>query len=351
MDLRNLSREAVAKARRHLGVRRTTDSYEAIRELHRSRSISSGATPPRRQPPKSSYSGEERVRHARWERLVADRLARDLSAGQSHFPRRRRGRSIGGTLRAVAQEAVADTSTRSTSASTSSRPTSPARDVLAVLHADNLDGIHADLRAEGIGTDPHEPQGEQVVTDQDPLLAFSPIRDRAAYGNEATGKHLETVSLLRRSAHPSRLFKPYSPPVSAPASSRSSTKVPQSEVVLTNVSIKSSERFLSSVPHPLFPPFNDEVPLDVRADLAERLGTTPWALIRPLPPINWRHSSDRHSPDGCAESSSRVIAGLRGVWSTSSPNQSLVAPAHPRPDRRMRQAILRAVTTTAQSWI
>ena len=136
--------------------------------------------------------GEGRLRQARWEHLVADRLSLDLAGGQVIF-RGEIEEAPAGPMRSEAQKAVAGHIDEIYERIDQFSANVTGKDVLAVLHADNLDGIHSDLREDGIGLTHTTPQGEQVITDRDPLLAvLGEIRDRASYGNEATGKHLES---------------------------------------------------------------------------------------------------------------------------------------------------------------
>jgi hypothetical protein len=192
-DLRDLSREPAAANRVTWVFTEDPETYEAVQELHRSRSMIERKDTPSKSAAEVELLGDERARLARWERLAVERLTRDLVAGQVIF----RGvidDAPTGTLRAAAQKAVGDHLEEIYERIDQFSANIGGKDVLAVLHADNLDGIHPDLREDGIGLTHTTPSGEQVVTDNDPLLAvLTEISDRAAYGNEATGKHLETV--------------------------------------------------------------------------------------------------------------------------------------------------------------
>ena len=233
-DLRNLSREAAAKARVTWVFEESEDTYEAVLELHRSRSMIERKDTPSKTAAEVELLGEERLRLGRWERLVSDRLARDLAAGQIIF----RGvieDAPTGAARAAAQKAVADHIDEIYERIDQFSANLTGKDVLAVLHADNLDGIHPDLREDGIGLTHTMPQGEQVVTDRDPLLAvLTEIKDRAAYGNEATGKYLETEFPGRPTGRRSKSCRPSLRPVSVAGSSRSSIKVRGSAAAPTN---------------------------------------------------------------------------------------------------------------------
>lgn len=344
-DLRNLSREAAAKARVTWVFTEDPDTYEAIRELHRSRSMIERKDTPSKSAAEVELLGEERARLARWERLAADRLARDLVAGQVIF----RGvidDAPTGTLRAAAQKVVGDHLEEIYERIDQFSANIAGKDVLAVLHADNLDGIHPDLREDGIGLTHTTPSGEQVVTDHDPLLAvLTEIRDRAAYGNEATGKHLETVFAA----------PPYGAPVEVvQAVLAAGIRVGLIDVVHQGARIRGSadarlDRVFGALPQfraaSFVPPIDDDVPLDVRAELAERLGE----LLGTHPPIATDQLAQlvRTTFASDVQIASRVNAGLRGAGLRT-----------PEPVTRTTSILDRigagtdseTVTTAAQSW-
>lgn len=344
-DLRNLSREAAAKTRVTWVFTEDPDTYEAIRELHRSRSMIERKDTPSKSAAEVELLGEERARLARWERLAVERLARDLVAGQVIF----RGvvdDAPTGTLRAAAQKAVGDHLEEIYERIDQFSANIGGKDVLAILHADNLDGIHADLREDGIGLTQTTPSGEQVVTDHDPLLAvLTEIRDRAAYGNEATGKHLETVFAA----------PPYGAPVEViQALLAAGIRVGLIDVVHQGARIRGSadarlDRVFGALPQfraaSFVPPVDDDVPLDVRAELAERLGE----LLGTHPPIATDQLAQlvRTTFASDVQIASRVNAGLRGAGLRI-----------PEPVTRTTSILDRieagtdseSVTTAAQSW-
>lgn len=344
-DLRSLSREAAAKTRLTWAFEESPDTYEAILELHRSRSMIERRDTPSKTAAEVELLGEERIRQTRWERLVAERLSRDLAAGQIIF----RGTSEdapAAALRSAAQQAVSrhidDIYERidQFSANVTSR------DVLAVLHADNLEGISPQLREDGIGITHSTSQGEQVVTDRDPLLAvLTEIKDRAAYGKEATGKHLET-----KFAGP-----PYGAPVEViQAILAAGIRAGLIDVIHQGSRIRGSadqrlDRVFGALPQfrsaSFVPPVDDQVSLEVRADLAERLGQ----LIGTRPPVATDQLSSlvrsTFAPD--VSIASRVSAGLRGLG-LKVPES--VTRASAVLERFNDASDAEVVTTTAQSW-
>ncbi|CAJ1501191.1 BREX system P-loop protein BrxC [[Mycobacterium] burgundiense] len=345
-DLRSLSREAAAKTRLTWAFEESPDTYEAILELHRSRSMIERRDTPSKTVAEVELLGEERVRQTRWERLVAERLARDLTGGQIIF----RGTSEdapAAALRSAAQQAVSrhidDIYERIDQFSANVT----GRDVLAVLHADNLDGISPQLREDGIGVTHSTSQGEQVVTDRDPLLALlTEIRDRAAYGNEATGRHLET------------LFSgpPYGAPVEViQAILAAGIRAGLVDVIHQGSRIRGSadqrlDRVFGALPQfraaSFVPPVDDEVSLEVRVDLAERLGQ----LIGTRPPVATDQLAAlvRSTFVSDTQIASRVTAGLRGLGLKVPEPVTRASAVLERLDDASDAEV---VTTTVQSWV
>jgi hypothetical protein len=345
-DLRNLSREAAAKARVTWVFDESDDTYEAVLELHRSRSMIERKDTPSKKAAEVELLGEERLRQARWERLVADRMSRDLAAGQVIF----RGvidDAPAGIVRAAAQKVVADHIDEIYERIDQFSANVTSKDVLAVLHADNLDGIHTDLREEGIGLTQTTPQGEQVVTDRDPLLALlTEIKDRAAYGNEATGKHLESMF----SAPPFGATIEVVQAILAAGIRSGLVDVIHQGSRIRGSADQRLDRVFGALPQfraaSFVPPVDDEVPLDVRADLAERLSK----LLGTHPPVATDQLAAlvRSTFASDIQIVSRVTAGLRGV---GLPVPEPVTRCAGILDRIENGTEAEAVTTTAQSWI
>ena len=345
-DLRNLSREAAAKARVTWVFEESDDSYEAVLELHRSRSMIERKDTPSKTAAEVELLGEERLRQSRWERLVGDRLTRDLTAGQIIFRGVIEDAPLG-AVRAAAQKTVADHIDEIYERIDQFSANIAGKDVLAVLHADNLDGIHADLREDGIGLTHTTPQGEQVVTDRDPLLALlNEIKDRAAYGNEATGKHLESMFAA----------PPYGAPIEVvQAILAAGIRCGLIDVVHQGSRIRGSadqrlDRVFGALPQfraaSFVPPVDDEVSLDVRAELAERLGE----LLGTHPPVATDQLADlaRATFSSDVQVASRVSAGLRGA---GLPIPEPVTRTASILDRIENGIDAEVVTTTAQSWV
>jgi hypothetical protein len=346
VDLRNLSREVAAKAIVAWVFEESDDTYEAVLELHRSRSMIERKDTPSKTAAEVELLGEERLRQGRWERLVSDRLARDLAVGQIIF----RGvieDAPTGAIRAAGQRAIAEHVDEIYERIDQFSANITVKDVVAVLHADNLDGIHADLREDGIGLTHTTPQGEQVVIDKDPLLAvLIEIRERAAYGNEATGKHLESMFAA----------PPYGAPVEVvQAILAAGIRSGLIDVVHQGSRIRGSadqrlDRVFGALPQfraaSFVPPVDDEVPLDIRAELAERIG----GLLGTHPSVATDQLAElvrvTFAPD--LQVASRVSASLRGA---GLPIPEPVNRTSAILERIENGTDAEVVTATAQSWV
>jgi hypothetical protein len=344
-DLRNLSREAAARARVTWVFEESDDTYEAVLELHRSRTMIERKDTPSKTAAEVELLGGERTRQSRWEHLVSERLARDLVSGQIIFRGVIEDTPVG-AIRAAAQKAVSDHIDEIYERIDQFSANITGKDVIAVLHADNLDGIHAQLGEDGIGLTHTTPQGEQVVTDRDPLLTvLSEIKDRAAYGNEATGKHLETMFAAA----------PYGAPVEViQAVLAAGIRCGLIEVIHQGSRIRGGadqrlDRVFGALPQfraaSFVPPVDDEVALDIRAELAERLGE----LLGTHPPIATDQLAQlvRHSFASDVQIASRVSAGLRGAGLLIPDPVTQTASILDRIENGTNTDV---VTTAAQSW-
>ena len=186
-----------------------------------------------------------------------------------------------------------------------------------------------------------------MAADRGPLLALlTEIKDRAAYGNEATGKHLETMFAA--------------PPFGAPVEVVQAILAAGIRSGLIDV-IHQGSRIRGTGDHRLnrvfgalpqfraasfVPPVDDEVTLEVRADLAERLGE----LLGTHPPVATDQLAGlvRATFASDVQVVSRVTAGLRGV---GLPVPEPVSRCAGILDRIENGTDAEAVTATAQSWI
>ena len=133
---------------------------------------------------------------------------RDLLAGQVIFRGQIddvEGTELRATAQAIVAERLGDIYSQFDQFSASLR----GADVLAVLQADDLRGLPTPWAKAGIGMTRVTPSGVELVVDTGPLATLlGEVRERANYGNEATGAHLERkFSFAAVMERPSRSFK------------------------------------------------------------------------------------------------------------------------------------------------
>jgi len=135
--------------------------------------------------------GEERIRQQQLEKRLRERLQRDLVAGTFFF----QGvdeQPQGSDARAALKQALEPKVEKIYSRLAEFAAPASRNDALAVLRADNLDGLPAYLGPDGLGAIRHTPEGPAIASDAEPLATvLAEIRERASYGSEATGKYLE----------------------------------------------------------------------------------------------------------------------------------------------------------------
>jgi hypothetical protein len=309
-ELRTASREPSAAASVWWTYEESPDTTDALSEIFRSEEMinrgeqaATGATD-------VALLGEERNRLRRLERDAQAKLERDLLGGQLLFQGRLE-EPTGANLRAAAQETVRsrihDIYPRLGQFSASLAR----NDVLAVLRADDLRGLPASLGDSGIGLTRLTPEGVELAADRDPLAAFlGEIRQRANYGNEATGAHLEQ--------HFGR--PPYGAPVevvqtlAAAAIRAGLVEVVHQGARIVRADDARLDRVLGTIPAfraASFAPQADEVDLITRTRVAERLaeltGERPSPVVEALAPL----LRDTFGPDG--EACARVATALRAL--------------------------------------
>jgi hypothetical protein len=190
--VRSRSRESTAERTVFWVYRCADDTHDAALELHRSKVMLDRKQGVAREGPELPLLGEERKRQERHERLLDQKLARDLLAGEVFF--QGVGEQLpGADLRTTAAEVLKGKV--SAIYPELERFAAPVRraDALAVLQADNLDGLPDYLGEEGLGVVRRCPDGVVLAVDREPLASvLREIKDRAnKYGREASGKHLE----------------------------------------------------------------------------------------------------------------------------------------------------------------
>jgi hypothetical protein len=310
-DLRAASRDPNAAATIWWTFTESPDTYEAIVEVFRSQQMIARKDVATKSSSEVELIGEERARLARAERQVAERLGRDLLAGEVIF----RGQidDVEGTdvrvaAQAVVSERLSDIYSQLDHFSASLR----GADVLAVLQADDLRGLPDVLGESGIGMTRVTPSGVELVIDTGPLATIlGEVRERANYGNEATGAHLE-----RKFGSP-----PYGAPVEvvqaliAGAIRGGHVNVVHQGARISRADDPRLERVFRTLPTfraaSFTPPVDEGPDLPTRTTLAEKLGAL--TGTRPAVAVEALAESVRHRFGPEAEVVSRVVASLRGL--------------------------------------
>jgi hypothetical protein len=190
-DLRAASRERANENRITWTYALSPDTWNALVELHRSRTMIDRRDTANKTPAEVELLGEERERERRNDATALQRLGRDLAAGQAIF----RGRVDdvdGADPRSTAQRLIADRIEEVYPQLEQFTANLRRGDVLHLLRTPDLGTINESLRDDGIGLVRVSPTGYELVTDVGPLAALvAEIRTRASYGQEPTGGYLE----------------------------------------------------------------------------------------------------------------------------------------------------------------
>lgn len=270
-DLRSASRETANENRIFWTYEVSPDTWDALVELHRSRTMIERRDTPNKTPAEVELLGEERERESRFERIALQRLAGDLAVGQVIF---RGGVDDveGSELRHTAQTLAADRVEEIYPQLDQFTANLRRDDVLRVLRTTDLGTVHESLREEGINLVRATPHGYEIITDAGPLAALvTQIRSRASYGQEPTGDYLE-----RHFAAP-----PYGASVEvvqalcAAALRAGLIEVIHQGQVLRNPADARLDQVFSALPRfrsaGFRPPADSDVSLEKRVELAEKL--------------------------------------------------------------------------------
>ncbi len=247
------------------------DTWDALHELHRSRTMIERRDTPSKTAAEIELLGEERMRAQRHEATALQRLARDLATGQVVF----RGRiedADGTDLRFTAQRLLSVRLEEIYPQLDLFTANLRREDVMLVLRASDISTLPKSLRDDGIGLVKATPEGYQFATDHGPLAALvSEVRSRASYGQEATGSHLET-----NFARP-----PYGAQVEVvQALCAAAVRAGLVEVVhqgqrISNAADQRLDQVFGALPKfratAFRPPADTDVSVEVRVDLAEKL--------------------------------------------------------------------------------
>ncbi len=269
--LRASSREAANENAVNWVYELQPDTWDALLELHRSRTMIEQRDIPNRTATEIELLGEERMREQSNEVTAIQRLAHDLAAGQVVF----RGRidDVDGTdLRSTAHRLLTDRLEEIYPQLHLFTANLRRGDVMHVLRTTDLSALPESLLDDGIGLVTVTPEGYQFVIDHGPLAALvNEIRNRASYGQEATGGHLAS-----NFAKP-----PYGAQIEVvQALCAAALRVGVVEVIhqgrsITNPADQRIDQVFGTLPNfraaAFRPPAHTDVPLETRVDLAERL--------------------------------------------------------------------------------
>ncbi|MDI7276728.1 MAG: BREX system P-loop protein BrxC, partial [Anaerolineae bacterium] len=158
-------------------------------ELHRSQEMIRRHQDAARSREESVLLGEEQRRQENHEKLLRQCLERDLLRGEIYFRgsgEEPRGSDAKTALRAALAAKIPQIYPRLVRFAASAKRTDP----VTLLQSDSLEGLPAYLF--DLGVLQATPAGVALAYDRDPLASvLSVIRERASYGEEATGKYLE----------------------------------------------------------------------------------------------------------------------------------------------------------------
>jgi len=342
-ELRARSREQSAAATIWWLYQEAVDTTDALTEVFRGEEMirrGERATPG---PAEVQLLGEERNRLRRLERDALAKLERDLLSGQTVF-QGRADEPAGGGLKRVAQEAVRVRILEIYPRLAQFSAPVTKGDVMAVLRADNVGGLPTYLGPDGIGLTRVTPEGAELAADRDPLAAFvGEIRQRASYGNEATGAHLEA-----RFGQP-----PYgAPPEVVHALAAAAIRAGLVEVIHQGAHIARAddarlERLLGTIPAFRAASFTPQDELDVvtrtkvARQLAELTGERVSPAIEALAPL----LRSTFGPD--SEACARISTALRALGLTVPQAVTRTASIV---ERLLDGSEKDAVRTAAQAW-
>lgn len=189
--IRAASRERANENRITWTYELSPDTWDALVELHRSRSMIERRDTAGKSPAEVELLGEERDRERRQESQAVTALARDLAAGQVVF----RGRIDdieAADLKPMAQRLVSDRLHDIYPRLAEFTANIRREDVLHLLRTVDLGTVAKPLGEDGICLVRVTPTGYKLVTDDGPLAALvAEITARASYGHEPTGDYLE----------------------------------------------------------------------------------------------------------------------------------------------------------------
>ncbi|HVL63597.1 MAG TPA: BREX system P-loop protein BrxC [Actinomycetota bacterium] len=310
--LRERSRDTAAEATMWVTFEEASDTTDTLDELHRSNQMIARRETAR-DPNELELLGEERNRQRRLEREAVGKLERDMLAGQTVF-RGRTDQITGTSLKAAVQEAMRSRIREIYPRLDEFCAPVTKNDVRAILRADTLDGLPDYLGDIGIGLIRLTPQGPELATDRDPLDAVvGYIRERASYGNEATGKKLEDHFGDAPFGAPVEVVQA----LAAAAVRAGVVEAVSSGQRLSRADDARLEQVFATIPRfrtTSFVPQRDGVDLPVRTQLAERLAEITGE--RPPPVIDALADLVRRTFAADGEAAARIGPALRALGLT-----------------------------------
>lgn len=167
----------------------SNESRNAAVELHRSREMIRRHQDAARSREESALLNEEYNRQESYEKLLRQCLEADLLRGEIFFRgsgEEPQGNDVKSALRTVLDAKIPQIYPRLAQFAASVKRTDP----IALLQSDSLEGLPAYLF--DLGVLQATPTGITLAHERDPLASvMAVIRERASYGEEATGKYLE----------------------------------------------------------------------------------------------------------------------------------------------------------------
>ncbi len=191
-QLRNASREETAANRVTWLYTLDDETYRAIEDWYRSDEMIKAKDTPSKTTQEVELLGEERQRLGRIERQLIERLSRNMTSGQVAF-RGNLDDAPTGTIAQAAQKLMTGRIAVIYDRLDDFAAQLSTKDVMTVLHTDDLGTVAPALTESGIGLVHLTPQGYQISTDGGPLDdVMKIVKNEISYGHLVTGGVLAT---------------------------------------------------------------------------------------------------------------------------------------------------------------
>ena len=268
---RDASRESANADTVHWMYELSQETWDALQELHRSRTMIERSDTPGKTAAEVELIAEERERERRNEQAALNALTHDLTSGQVAFRgvvNDANGTEVRSTAQRLLQERLEDIFPQLEQFTADLRR----EDVLQVLRSTDLAMLPESLTEDGIGLIEATTDGYRFTIEHGPLRSLlDEVHRRADYGQETTGGHLES-----HFAAPPYGAKVEVVQALCAAGLRSGLmqirhqgqRISDPEDARLDQVFRTLPRFRAAAVEP--PPESD-IPLDTRADLAEKL--------------------------------------------------------------------------------